>query len=120
MELKKCCNHASLTRPTDELVGVDQVQKLILGSGKLILLDKLLTRLKTLGRRVLIFSQMVRMLDVIAEYLTLKRYPFQRLDGSIRGELRKQAIDHFNEEGSQVCHTPPPLVRLDHNSFLSP
>jgi chromodomain-helicase-DNA-binding protein 1 len=101
MELKKCCNHASLTRPTDELVGVDQVQKLILGSGKLILLDKLLTRLKTLGRRVLIFSQMVRMLDVIAEYLTLKRYPFQRLDGSIRGELRKQAIDHFNEEGSQ-------------------
>ncbi len=25
---------------------------------------------------------------------------FQRLDGSIRGEQRKQAMDHFNAEGS--------------------
>ena len=102
MELKKCCNHASLTRPIEEIQGVDLLQNLILGSGKLILLDKLLTRLKGMGRRVLIFSQMVRMLDIIAEYLKLKRYYFQRLDGSIRGDLRKQAIDHFNEEGSQA------------------
>jgi len=28
-------------------------------------------------------------------------FPFQRLDGSIRGELRRDAIDHFNAEGSQ-------------------
>jgi SNF2 family DNA or RNA helicase len=42
--------------------------------GKLILLDKLLTRLKQTGHRVLIFSQMVRMLDILAEYLQLKRY----------------------------------------------
>ena len=27
--------------------------------------------------------------------------PLQRLDGSIRGELRRDAIDHFNAEGSQ-------------------
>lgn len=103
MELKKCCNHCSLTRPTDELSGVeDTLQRLVLGSGKLILLDKLLTRLREKGSRVLIFSQMVRMLDVLADYLQLMHYPYQRLDGSIRGDLRKQAIDHFNEEGSQV------------------
>ena len=47
------------------------------GSGKLVLLDKLLTRLKERGNRVLIFSQMVRMLDILAEYLALKRYTFQ-------------------------------------------
>lgn len=41
------------------------------------LLDKLLTRLRERGNRVLIFSQMVRMLDILAEYLTRKRYPFQ-------------------------------------------
>lgn len=29
--------------------------------------------------------------------------PFQRLDGSIKGEIRKQALDHFNAEGSEVC-----------------
>lgn len=28
---------------------------------------------------------------------------FQRLDGSIKGEIRKQALDHFNAEGSEVC-----------------
>lgn len=26
----------------------------------------------------------------------------QRLDGSIKGEIRKQALDHFNAEGSEV------------------
>ncbi|CAE1322927.1 CHD2 [Acanthosepion pharaonis] len=34
-------------------------------------------------------------------YLMLRHFPFQRLDGSIRGDLRKQALDHFNAEGSQ-------------------
>lgn len=51
---------------------------------------------------MLIFSQMVMMLDVLAEYLQLRHFNFQRLDGSIRGELRKQALDHFNAEGSPV------------------
>lgn len=53
------------------------LQSLIRSSGKLILLDKLLTRLRERGNRVLIFSQMVRMLDILAEYLTIKHYPFQ-------------------------------------------
>lgn len=30
----------------------------------------------------------------------ITRFAFQRLDGSIKGELRKQALDHFNAEGS--------------------
>ena len=49
---------------------------------------------------MLIFSQMVRMLDIISEYLQKKHFSFQRLDGSIKGELRKQALDHFNAENS--------------------
>lgn len=53
------------------------VQCLVRGSGKLVLLDKLLTRLRERGNRVLIFSQMVRMLDILADYLAMKRYPFQ-------------------------------------------
>ena len=102
MELKKCCNHASLIRVTDEIAAdLPQLTRLIRGSGKLVLLDKLLVRLKETGHRVLIFSQMVRMLDILSEYLTFRRFAFQRLDGSIRGELRKQALDHFNAEGSQ-------------------
>ena len=104
MELKKCCNHATLIRPMEDNLpngsSLDQLQRLIRGSGKLLLLDKLLCRLKETGHRVLIFSQMVRMLDILGEYLSLRRFPYQRLDGSIRGEVRKQALEHFNAEGS--------------------
>ncbi|KAK7152198.1 hypothetical protein R3I94_008501 [Phoxinus phoxinus] len=104
MELKKCCNHGFLIKHPEENEN-DKVQEhlqcLVRGSGKLVLLDKLLTRLRERGNRVLIFSQMVRMLDILADYLAMKRYPFQRLDGSIKGEIRKQALDHFNAEGSE-------------------
>lgn len=65
------------------------------------LLDKLLVRLRETGHRVLIFSQMVRMLDILAEYLSYRHLPFQRLDGSIKGDIRRQALEHFNAEGSQ-------------------
>ncbi|RZF46881.1 hypothetical protein LSTR_LSTR008262 [Laodelphax striatellus] len=103
IELKKCCNHSLLTKPMENEQGhmpEDQIQLLLRGSGKLVLLDKLLVRLRETGHRVLIFSQMVRMLDILAEYLQLRHFPFQRLDGGIKGELRKQALDHFNAENS--------------------
>ncbi|XP_022330657.2 chromodomain-helicase-DNA-binding protein 1-like isoform X3 [Crassostrea virginica] len=99
MELKKCCNHAQLVRPPEEELA-DRLASLIKGSGKLILLDKLLLRLKESGHRVLIFSQMVRMLDILGEYLQMRHFQYQRLDGSVRGDLRRQAMDHFNAEGS--------------------
>jgi chromodomain-helicase-DNA-binding protein 1 len=51
----------------------ERLQQLIYGSGKLVLLDKLLTRFREKGDRVLIFSQMVRLLDILEEYLSLKR-----------------------------------------------
>ncbi|KAL3217007.1 hypothetical protein MRX96_032663 [Rhipicephalus microplus] len=92
MELKKCCNHAMLIRPPDNPNNLDALQQIIRGSGKLLLLDKLLCRLRETGHRVLVFSQMVRMLDIIADYLQLRRFPFQRLDGSIKGELRGKLL----------------------------
>uniref|UniRef100_A0A667ZBU6 Chromodomain helicase DNA binding protein 1 n=1 Tax=Myripristis murdjan TaxID=586833 RepID=A0A667ZBU6_9TELE len=103
MELKKCCNHCYLIKPPeDEFYNKGEaLQHLIRCSGKLVLLDKLLVRLKERGHRVLIFSQMVRMLDILAEYLRSRQFLFQRLDGSIKGEMRKQALDHFNAEGSE-------------------
>ncbi|CAD5210016.1 unnamed protein product [Bursaphelenchus xylophilus] len=102
MELKKCCNHSSLVRQYDniEYEAQARLQQLLKSSGKLILLDKLLVRLKETGHRVLIFSQMVMMLDILQEYMSLRRFATQRLDGSMRSDLRKQALDHFNAEGS--------------------
>ncbi|URE26393.1 DUF4208 domain containing protein [Musa troglodytarum] len=45
-------------------------------------------------------NQMVRMLDILAEYLSLRGFQFQRLDGSTRADLRHQAMEHFNAPGS--------------------
>ena len=103
MQLRKTCNHSELMQEVDftaKQSTQDRLQQLIYGSGKLVLLDKLLTRFKEAGDRVLIFSQMVIMLDIIQEYLELKRYRFQRLDGGIGAEKRRQSIAQFNEPGS--------------------
>jgi len=104
MELKKCCNHAYLIKRPESLENFDketQLQDLLKSSGKMILLDKLLIRLKRDGHRVLIFSQMVQMLDVIQDYLLMRRLQFQRLDGSVDSASRRRALDHFNADGSE-------------------
>ena len=77
VELKKCCNHAYLTKPPDDReAGVnkeEQLERLLRGSGKVLLLDKLLVRLKETGHRVLIFSQMIRCLDILEDYLITRQ-----------------------------------------------
>lgn len=75
-------------------------QNLLHSSGKLALLDKLLAYLKEKGHRVLIFSQMVRMLNILSRYLTFRGYKHQRLDGTMAREVRKKAMDHFNAPDS--------------------
>ncbi|KAL1544994.1 Protein CHROMATIN REMODELING 5, variant 3 [Salvia divinorum] len=108
VELKKCCNHPFLFESADHGYGGDtnslgstKLERVILSSGKLVILDKLLNRLHETNHRVLIFSQMVRMLDLLAEYLSLKGFQYQRLDGSTKAELRQQAMEHFNAPRSE-------------------
>ncbi|URE26391.1 DUF4208 domain containing protein [Musa troglodytarum] len=107
VELKKCCNHPFLFESADHGYGgdnvtsdINKVERIVMSSGKLVILDKLLVRLRATNHRVLIFSQMVRMLDILAEYLSLRGFQFQRLDGSTRADLRHQAMEHFNAPGS--------------------
>jgi chromodomain-helicase-DNA-binding protein 1 len=62
VELKKCCNHPFLFESADHGYGGDindnsKLDKIILSSGKLVILDKLLVRLRETKHRVLIFSQ---------------------------------------------------------------
>ncbi|KAF7457390.1 Chromodomain-helicase-DNA-binding protein 2 [Cryptosporidium felis] len=105
MELKKVCNHPFLIHrpeldPSQGITLASIQHQLIYGCGKLCLLDKLLSRLKEKGSRVLIFSQMVRMLNIISEFLVLRGFRHQRLDGTMGKELRKKAMDHFNSANS--------------------
>ena len=66
------------------------------GSGKLHLLDRMLRRLKEENHRVLIFSQMTTMLDVIEDYITTRQWGYQRIDGNTAARLRQARIDSFN------------------------
>ncbi|KAJ3375493.1 hypothetical protein GGF31_004612 [Allomyces arbusculus] len=107
-ELKKASNHPFLFPSAEDAVlgaagaatPADALKALLMNSGKMLLLDKLLTRLKQGGHRVLIFSQMVRLLDILTDYLVLRDYKFQRLDGSVSAEQRKKAVEHFNAPDS--------------------
>ena len=107
MELKKASNHPFMFPNAEErfLEGrdsrEDQLKALITTSGKMMLLDQLLTKMKKDGHRVLIFSQMVKVLDILGDYLQLRGHQFQRLDGTISSGARRMAIDHFNAPDSQ-------------------
>lgn len=108
MDLKKCCNHPFLFESAQENYRVapgdtnDAIAtNLVVTSGKMVLLDKLLKRLKETGHRVLIFSQMVRVLDIISEYMNRRGYKHQRLDGSTPAHQRHQAMERFNAPGSE-------------------
>lgn len=84
----------------DELFDRASLERCVRGSGKLVLVDKLLPKLRSEGHKVLIFSQMVRMLDLL-EYLCKSRgYPMERLDGGVQGNVRQAAIDRFSNPES--------------------
>lgn len=57
-------------------------QTMIQASGKLVLVDKLLPKLKADGHKVLIFSQMIRVLDIIEDYLLHRQSVTRRLTNS--------------------------------------
>lgn len=99
MQLRKCCNHPYLF-PDAEPKPYTNDRHIIENSGKMVVLDKLLVNLRAKGSRVLIFSQMSMMLDILEDYVTLKDYEYCRIDGSTSYEDRIEAIDAFNCEGS--------------------
>lgn len=49
------------------------LQAMVQSAGKLVLIDKLLPKMKAGGHKVLIFSQMVRCLDILEDYLIQRR-----------------------------------------------
>lgn len=74
------------------------MKKLIATSSKFVFLDQLLARLRQNGHRVLIFSQMTRVLDLLGEYMDCKNYPYERLDGGVNRTDRQNAIDRFSNK----------------------
>ena len=78
------------------------------------LLDKLLVQLKETGHCVLIFSQMVRMLDILADYLTFKRFTFQVCVCVCVCVCQRKTKDRADGMREKSVHCP----RRDSNLYL--
>ncbi|XP_052795307.1 SWI/SNF-related matrix-associated actin-dependent regulator of chromatin subfamily A member 5-like [Mya arenaria] len=101
MQLRKCCNHPYLFDGAEPGPPYTTDKHLVDNCGKLCVLDKLLPRLQEQGSRVLIFSQMTRMLDILEDYCYWRAYNYCRLDGQTAHEDRQNSIDEFNFPGSK-------------------
>ncbi|NXT12253.1 SMCA1 protein, partial [Prunella fulvescens] len=100
MQLRKCCNHPYLFDGAEPGPPYTTDTHLITNSGKMLVLDKLLAKLREQGSRVLLFSQMTRLLDILEDYCMWRGYEYCRLDGQTPHEEREEAIDTFNAPNS--------------------
>jgi SWI/SNF-related matrix-associated actin-dependent regulator of chromatin subfamily A member 5 len=100
MQLRKCCNHPYLFPGIEDRTLDPLGDHLYTTCGKMVLLDKLLKKMFQRGHRVLIFSQMTRMLDILEDYMISRGYLYCRIDGNTTYEDREDRIADFNKEGS--------------------
>ncbi|KAI3664920.1 hypothetical protein L6452_43532 [Arctium lappa] len=105
MQLRKVCNHPYLIPGTEPESGTMEFlhDMRIKASAKLALLHSMLKILHKEGHRVLIFSQMTKLLDILEDYLNIEFGPktFERVDGSVSIADRQMAIARFNQDKSR-------------------
>ncbi|KAM0057228.1 putative DNA helicase chromatin regulator PHD family [Helianthus debilis subsp. tardiflorus] len=105
MQLRKVCNHPYLIAGTEPESGsVEFLHDMrIKASAKLGLLHSMLKILHKEGHRVLIFSQMTKLLDILEDYLNIEFGPtaFERVDGSVSIADRQLRIARFNQDKSR-------------------
>ena len=100
MQLRKACNHPYLFEGMEDRKLDPLGEHLVTNCGKMVLLDKLLLKMKERGHRVLIFSQMTRMLDILEDFLIMRQYESCRIDGDTTYDERERLIDAYNAPGS--------------------
>ncbi|KAL7203814.1 hypothetical protein ACSBR2_016960 [Camellia fascicularis] len=105
MQLRKTCSHPYLF-PGIEPEPYEEGEHLVQASGKLIILDQLLKKLHDTGHRVLLFAQMTHTLDILQDFMELRKYSYERLDGSIRAEERFAAIRSFSQQSVKGSFKP--------------
>ncbi|XP_074276619.1 CHD3-type chromatin-remodeling factor PICKLE-like isoform X1 [Silene latifolia] len=102
MELRKLCCHPYMLEGVEPVIqdSNESFKQLLESSGKLQLLDKMMVKLKEQGHRVLIYSQFQNMLDILEDYMTYKKWVYERIDGKVSGAERQIRIDRYNAKSS--------------------
>ena len=101
MQLRKCCNHPYLFDGAEPGPPYTTDEHLFQNAGKFIVLDKLLPKLQEQGSRVLIFTQMTRILDILEDYCWFRNHSYCRIDGQTAHEDRDSQIQEYNADGSK-------------------
>lgn len=101
VQLRKCVNHPYLfyADHASKLVDTHQLWR---ASGKFDMLDSMVTKLLRTGHRILIFNQMTKVVDLQERLLRYRNIPFYRLDGTTSTEERKEMVNDFNDESTDV------------------
>jgi SWI/SNF-related matrix-associated actin-dependent regulator of chromatin subfamily A member 5 len=101
MQLRKCSNHPYLFEGQEPGPPFVEGEHLVENSQKMRVLDKLLVKAKQDGDRVLVFSQMTRMLDIMEDYCWYRGHKYCRIDGGIAGDVREDMIEEFMKDDSE-------------------
>jgi helicase SWR1 len=95
---------AVLHRPSVKLqIAFPDPSLLQFDCGKLQRLAELLRERKLGGHRVLIFTQMTRILDILEQFLNFHGYLYLRLDGGTKIEDRQYITERFNSDTRVFC-----------------
>eukprot|EP00040_Diaphanoeca_grandis_P033107 m.201962 g.201962 ORF g.201962 m.201962 type:complete len:1174 (+) comp32808_c0_seq1:142-3663(+) len=97
MQLRKVSSHPWLLPGAEpaECIQSGTDDRIVTSSGKLVILDKLLSKIQAQGRKVVIFSQFTKVLDVIDDYLRYRKFGFFRLDGQTAAAKRRYIMAQF-------------------------
>jgi len=101
MQLRKCCGHPYLFDGVEDRTLDPLGEHLVFDCDKLAVIDKLLKKLQERGSRVLIFTQMTRILDILENYMVMRGFKYCRLDGNTDYDTRESMIEEFNRKGSE-------------------
>jgi SNF2 family DNA or RNA helicase len=101
-ERKLCCHPYLFAEPGDVFNSGEDSDEIISSSGKMVVLDKMLRRLRREGHKVIIFSQFKQMIDILGDYF---RYvgedvlgQYRAIDGQSKSEDRTSAIAEFQSD----------------------
>jgi SWI/SNF-related matrix-associated actin-dependent regulator of chromatin subfamily A member 5 len=100
MQLRKCAGHPYLFPGVEDRSLPPLGEHLVENCGKMVVLDKLLKRLHEKGLRVLLFTQMTRILDLMEDYLVMRKFNYCRIDGNTTYEDREAYIEAYNKPDS--------------------
>uniref|UniRef100_A0A3P8YXN5 E1A binding protein p400 n=1 Tax=Esox lucius TaxID=8010 RepID=A0A3P8YXN5_ESOLU len=88
---------------TGPLVQFPDLQLMQMDSGKLEALAILLHKLRSENRRVLIFTQMLKMLDILEAFLDYRQLTYIRVDESLPVDERQEHMKAFNRNRQVFC-----------------